>query len=100
MSRYVRTPSKIFTFDGDTITVTLKPLTALDLAQMSDLSTRAEEVRLMGDVLERNVLSVSGLKDADGNSIDVPTLCREAYFVHLAADIFKSLVELSQPANP
>lgn len=100
MSRYVRNPAKTFTFDGDTITAHFKPLTALDLAQLSDSATRSDEVRLMGDVVERNVVSINGLNDADGNPIDVQTVARDAYFVQLAAEMFKALVELSQPGNP
>lgn len=100
MSRYVRNPTRTFEFDGDSITAVLKPLSQLELASLGDAASRVDEVRTMGDVVERNVVSLSGIADADGKEIDVATIAREAYFVQLAADIFKALVEVSQPANP
>lgn len=100
MSRYVRNPSKTFEFDGDKVTAVFKPLSALDLAQMTDNSTRSDEVRVMGEVLSKNIQEVRGLLDADGSPIDVHTLATDAYFVGLAAEMFKALVEFSQPANP
>ena len=78
MSRYVRNPTKTFNFDGDEITVSFKPLTALDLAQLSDGATRSDEVRLMGSILEKTIVKIDGLIDAEGVQIDIQTVCHDA----------------------
>jgi len=100
MSRYVRTPSKTFEFDGDTVTARFKPLTSLDLALVSEGSSKKDEVKHMGEILARCVVGISGLKDADGAEVPLDIVVSDAYFVQLAAEMFKALVEFSQPANP
>lgn len=100
MSRYVRNPTKTFEFDGDTVRAVLKPLSSLDLARLSGNETRADEVRVMSDILKSNVIELSGLCDAAGVTVGVETVADDAYFVALAADIFRTLVEISQPVNP
>lgn len=100
MSRYVRNPTRKFTFDGDDVTVVLKPLSQIELASLGSAESRVDEVTVMGKIVEKNVVSIAGILDNEGKEVDVATVAHEAYFVQLAAEIFKALVEVSQPANP
>jgi hypothetical protein len=105
MSGYLRTKTVDIEFDGDTVTVQVKPMTLLDCAQASKVlsieSPRPEDVaEIVGKYVPKYTVAMSGLRDAAGQEIDIATVATDMYFLELATRILALTVQASVPGNP
>lgn len=104
MSRYVRSTTKTIEFDGDTVTVTLAPITQGDLLALRAASQGAEGteqafVREAARIVPQYV-QISGLRDVAGSEISISEVASQAYFVPLLVDLTTQLLGISVPSNP
>lgn len=116
------------TFDGDEITVVMKPLKFLDMLKIdgplldtseastllkntTDLNERKEIEQKVGDgsvklievayeILPRYVVSVEGLHAADGTKLGPDDLFESSYFTELLSKLLVELRNRSVPQDP
>lgn len=103
MSRYVRSATETIEFDGDKVTVVIKPMTFVDCAKainVRTLSSPAEVSELIGELLPKYVSSISGLRDAAGAEIGIDIVASDMYFSKLAGLILGSCVKISVLRDP
>ena len=104
MSGYVPHIKMKTVFESDTVEVELLPMTKKQMMLLGSQETRKDEVtgksvpvdmvaaaQIADDILAANVVSIHGLKDADGNAIAKETVLETAYFIELAGEIFEHL---------
>lgn len=112
MSNYVRRSKFESDFDGDHVTVYLKPLKREDALRFSLIKTievvgkkeksvdMREFIALAAEVLPRYIDEMTGLKSSDGTPVTVEEMVRDIYFSSLVAEIAWSLVAAGSPPDP
>lgn len=104
MSGYLKNITITEQFDGDTVNVALRPLDLADMlairaATTGDGDREQALAQEFQRVLAKQIVSLSGLRDAAGGEIDVPTLCTAAYFVPLVVTLGTRLLTEAVPKN-
>jgi len=107
MSGFQRNFKYITTFDGDNVEFTLTGLSRKDVILLTPLFEKVsknitdEEANNIAntfmDVAKPHVVSMVGLKDGEGNAIDVDTMLSEQYFFSLSGEVVNHLMEKSNP---
>jgi hypothetical protein len=103
MSNFTPLVEKEYEFEGDTVKVEFARLRREDVMAlmplMRNMSTDAENmpaaIGMMIDLLPKYIRSMKGLKNADGEALDVETLAGEVYFLDLATDIATDMFDSS-----
>ena len=104
MSRYIPEIRYETTFEDDSVVVTMKPLTRASfvsiLPSLENLRTDPENSEkaiavydVACNVLKVNLVSLEGLRDANGNAIEAEAFLNETYFMHLVTETFNKLIE-------
>lgn len=60
---------------------------------------QAQMATVMAEILPEHIRNFEGLKDADGNSINIDTVIDEAYFRDLVGEIMGVLFRISKPSE-
>lgn len=111
MSRYIRSIKKEFDFDGDKVTVTLRPILFEDTIRFNalerivgpdgkDTLNDTDVTNLLREILPKYIEKIEGLKDAAGGDISVAELCTVSYFALLLSMIGGELIQSANPVNP
>jgi hypothetical protein len=99
MSSYVReTPFEI-DFQGDKVTGVIKPLLAADLLVVTgaDVNTDEDAGQQLTRLVPAYVVNFVGPKALDGSAVTLEEVCSVAYFVGLAAQMGRKLLEAALP---
>lgn len=117
MSGFVPEKTHEFTFEGDTVLVTLTPLKNEDMGRLIQFAEKTGEddegnakfsiqPQRMGDfsvevgkMLPKYVKDFKGLNDANGNPVSLETACTYRYFMELMMEIGQTIMasnELSE----
>lgn len=105
MSKFIRSIKEVYSFDGDKVEVTLKPILFEDTLRFHSLQGETDEQRmfsvakLFSEILPKYVEKFD-LKDAEGASISVEDLCSFSYFNPLLIEIGSTLIGSGTPKNP
>lgn len=101
MSKYLRDIKMTIEFDGDKIVLTLKPMKLSDvIALRSNVEKGEIEVLLdYAKVLPAYISELSGIKDADGNSIGVEAF-EDAYWMPVLTQVMQKHLEAVSPQDP
>lgn len=81
-------------FEDDGTTPVIDSVTGRQKMTMTD-----ESMKLMVDSFEKHTESVSGIRDADGNAVDLATVFGSAYFVSLAISAATEWAQRSLAGN-
>lgn len=101
MSNYLRQVVFKTQFDGDEVTLVMNPLPMADALRLrSTPQTQEAVVTAFADILGRQLVSVAGLRAADGTDIPKEELLRDAYFTSLVTDAGSELFRHAMPQNP
>lgn len=108
MSKYTPTFIRSREFDGDNISVTFVQLKRKHLLKVAGKITKGEDgtpvlkgeqseiLELMVDILKDCAQSITGLRDASGNVVEIDTVLEEAYFLPLMSWMFSELMLASE----
>ena len=99
MSQYLRNIVHKETFDGDEVTMTLKPLEFVDALKFRGLEGQAV-ADVLRDIMPRYILEVKGLRAADGTEVTKEDVVTASYFSKLVISAGLELAKRAQPANP
>lgn len=100
MSGYVRaTKLEGIEFEGEPVTGTLEQLSLPDLMKLesSEVTNDMDAAKVLASILPAYVKDFSGPKAADGSVVTIEEVCAKAYFLQLAMDIGKKLVQAARP---
>lgn len=101
-------------FDGDNITMQLQRLKRKDIMKVApylngdigedgemtmSFENQIQFAEVMAEVLPGSVKSFIGLKDTEGNAIDIGNAIEEAYFQDLISEIMGKLFAISKPSE-
>lgn len=111
MSHYLKQTKGEITFDGDVVSFVLNPILYQDTLKVNSLPTIVDEngkesidgqliTELMQELVPRYLVSISGLKDAEGNALQIADILGVAYFTGLITQIGSSLLIAGTPPNP
>ncbi len=105
MSKYLRAIVKDYSFDGDSVKATFKPMDAPDFMSLGRAGNEAVAdeqiaVKRSYELVSKYLVKVEGLTDSAGAELTRDDVVRDSYFVGLVTDIFKDMVELATPSNP
>lgn len=81
MSNYRPSKTVLIEFDGDNIAAVIDSVSFEDALSMRDDGNNAVKIA------KKYVRKISGLRDADGEAIDVETVFREFYFSPLVYEL-------------
>lgn len=98
MGKYLPNVRKEFNFDGDNVEVMLSRISFEDAMSMREMDGQQA-----AQVARKYVVSVIGIKGADGTSISVDTIFSEFYFSQLVLNIVTAVLEtgtLGEVATP
>ncbi len=104
MSNFTPLVEHEFEFQGDVVKTTYSRLKRNDMLKvlplMKSLKDDSENQEVINEILELLIDSIpgyittfSGLKDADGNNIEIETVVEEFYFLTLAAQIALQMIK-------
>lgn len=96
MSRYLPTHLFKTSFDGDEVTMRLRPLTLEDALRLQNVADAAERAKIVASYVE----DLTGLKDGNGNAVTVETVFGVVYFLGLVEAIVNELLRVSVVQNP
>ena len=102
MSEYVRGFLHSTVFDGDAVTVAMKPLEYGDFRELMNSVGKDSGVgstELYQRVLPKYITSLTGLRAKDGGDVSVDELLRMAYFVPMVAELLGRLMKEALPKN-
>lgn len=100
MSRYVRaTKLEGVEFEGDPVTGSLDQLSLPDLLKLqgADVATDEDAAKVLAEIVPPYVKDFSGPKAADGSPVTIEEVCAKAYFMELAMEIGRKLVQAARP---
>lgn len=107
MSGFTPSVKRTYEFEGDQVEVVLKRLKRKDFQKWSQhmkeengvvkmtFSDTLEMGNVLFDLLPGYITSFTGLKDGEGNVIDLKTALEEAYFTDLIAKVIQDLFKIS-----
>jgi len=107
MSGFERNFKHVIEFDGDSVEFTLTGLTRKDVILLTPLFVKVSEdiseedantlASAFINVVKPHIEGMTGLKDKQGNAIDVDTMIENQYFFKLSSGIANYLMEKSNP---
>lgn len=106
MSGYIRDIVIKTRWDGDDITVVMKPAKFVDLFRFTrylvdgKVKIPVEELASVLEATKSNVTSLTGLRTHDAKNVTVDELFGGAYFFELAQEIMAEWLAKASPANP
>lgn len=103
MSGYVRNIVIKREFEGDNVTIALKPAEFGDMLNFGKIDAKnlnKDELVLMFTKLKAYVAGLSGLKAGDASDVSVDELFSAAYFTGFLTDVLAEWLEKALPANP
>lgn len=103
MSKFLRNITLALEYDGDSIEVVLKPLRTEDALRIKALGEEAREeetLRTFRDIVGPSVVSMKGLRTADGTELGFEEMAEAMYFAPLLIDIGNRWVIASNPRDP
>lgn len=90
-------------FEGDKVSVTLKPLTRATYMRMVNINVETKDksftekgaalIDSASEILHEHIVEVTGLRDANGDAVSVDTMLESIYFRELNLEIYGFLVE-------
>jgi len=104
MSNFTPLVKQEFEFQGDAVKITYSRLKRAEMLKVLPLMTSLkgedteqsvvhEILELLIESLPNYVESFSGLTDAEGNDVEIGTVCDEFYFLPLAAQIALQMIK-------
>lgn len=102
MSGYVRsTQLEGVSFEGEPVTGTLEQMSLRDLLklQAADVASDEDAAKILADILPAYVKDFSGPRAADGSAVPIAEICAKAYFIELAMELGRKLVQASRPPS-
>lgn len=104
MSRYIPQQRFETDFQGDMVSMLLKPLRYGHLMRVLPALEAGDGggsfVSQLQEILPEYVSDFSGLKDADGNALPFSLVLEQSFFAELMMAIGTKVIELSSPKNP
>ncbi len=102
MSGYVREIVIKKTWDGDQVTIVMKPAKFGDLLTFGGTSKDgiAQKLPDWSEKLKAYTKTLSGLKAHDASEVTVDEFYDSAYFIELVTDVLTEWLEKATPANP
>jgi len=103
MSKFSLSSTETFQFDGDTVTVKLKPLSRSAMMSLApyvgDGTPETMDNQKLFDHgaehIESHIESMKGLTDSAGTEITISTMVDNAYFLPLMSEIMAKLFDLA-----
>lgn len=104
MSKFVKEIVHTSEFEGDMVTVVLRPAEVVDFMKMSESGTKTEAqkratVIAATDMLPKYTIRVSGLKDDKGEELTSEEVYKNVYFLSLISTWVSVWLQGSQPKN-
>lgn len=101
MSGYLKNITVVEQFDGDAVTVVLRPLAMTTLLNIRSSTADGEDalIRAFQSMLPGQIVSLSGLRDAAGAEITAEEVCTAAYFGPLVMSLGMTLLTEATPKN-
>ncbi len=108
MSKYAPLVHFETEFENDVVTMDLDQLSRKTLLSWTPYMSEIDEdgklneemtIKLVGEaaeILPEYVQNFSGLKDMDGNAIQIETVIEKIYFIELVSEMVMELIEISQ----
>lgn len=100
MSGYLRNIVHKQEFDGDEVVLTMTPVTLGETLSMQGKVTETEVAEALVPMVERHLVTLSGLKAADGTDVSKEEFLRSAYFTRLVVAAGVELLTNANPRNP
>lgn len=111
MSKYIRSLLETFDFDGDKVSVRLRPISFEDFVRFNSIpiiedasgkpTMDGEEIsKLIREILPKYIDKIEGLRDAAGSEIVAEEIFQSPYFITLVMEIGAVLIKAGTPANP
>lgn len=107
MSGFLRNIVLAKTFDGDEVSMVLTPLTLEEVLMTSALSkgpdqnpSTSDVAKVVTPIVQKHLVSVTGLRAADGTEVTIQELLANAYFTRLVVDAGMELLSHAYPRNP
>jgi len=116
VSGYLKNVTVRTVFDGDNVTAVLRPISFLDRLRIEgelpsrddspevQKRKRAAAMELLSreipQILNPYLLSVDGLRDAEGVSVSKETVLQDGYFMSLLASIYQEWFSQRAPKDP
>ena len=106
MSKYTPMVEFETVFEGDTVKMKLKQLSRKTFLGWMPYFAKTDEngklspedtlklVNEAADILPEHVVEFKGLKDTDGNAIDLAVVVEEVYFIELVSEIVMRMIEI------
>jgi len=107
MSKFTKSISREFEFEGDKVQVTMDRMKRKDAMKLMPyigepdaagnvtmkFKDQMEMVDSVGDLLPKYIKRISGLIDDNGEDVTIETVCEESYFLDLIGDMVGALME-------
>jgi len=104
VSKFVKSTKYTTEFDGDQVTVMLRPLSLPDGLEMERLANPSSDPDLLftrlQDIVPRYVESIEGLRDAGGNLLTITDVASHRYFMTLLGDLGLALLKAAMNVDP
>jgi hypothetical protein len=106
VSGYVRDIVIKKDWDGDKVTLVLRPVSFDDMLAVSNILVNGKAIIPVADLrtflarMKPYTKTLSGLKAYDGSEVSIDELFDTAYFIELLTDVIAEWLEKGIPANP
>lgn len=101
MSRYIKSISRTYEFEGDHVAVQFRPLLFPDLLRVEATTANSREFMVLAaELVPQYVTSMTGLRDAAGVELTLQEVAGTGYFLSLLAQMMQDLITCSIPSNP
>lgn len=107
MSGFLRNIVLTREFDGDEVKMVLTPLTLEEVLVTNALSREpgqdprtADIAKMLAPIIEKHLISIEGLRAADGSLVTKEEMLGNAYFTKLVVEGGMELLKHAYPRNP
>jgi hypothetical protein len=103
VSQYVRSIVVKRQFQGDSITVTFRPVKFVDALKFKNIDTNSmkdEDVSAIFEKFKGYVEHLTGLRADDGSEVTVDEFFSQHYFFELLLDVLTEWISRGTPRNP
>jgi hypothetical protein len=100
VSGYLRNIIYKGSFDGDSVEITMKPVTLGETLDMQGKTTERDIAESLVPLVREHTVSITGLKAADGMDVSIAEVFGSAYFTSLVLAAGMELLKNAAPKNP
>ena len=100
MSAYLRNIKYKGSFDGDAVEIVMTPISLAETLDMQSKTSEREVAESLGPMVQKHLVSITGLKAADGTDVSTEDFFGSAYFTRLLVAAGMELLTNAAPKNP